>query len=148
MKNSAKGTQHMNRTDLQLISRVRTREAKILLDSAQYAGAYYLMGYAVECSIKSCIAKQTMKHQFPDKDLANKSHVHDLMALMQTAGIWQNLQADMKIHQALSDNWAVVKDWRVTSRYSAAVAPAVARDFYSACVARKHGVLSWIKSYW
>lgn len=138
----------MNRVELQQISKVRVREAKILLDASQFAGAYYLLGYAVECAIKSCIAKQTLKYQFPDKELANKSHVHDLMSLMQVAGIWQNLQIDMKIHQALYDNWAVVKDWKVTSRYTIAVSPAVARDFHSACVARKHGVLSWIKSYW
>lgn len=138
----------MNRVELQELSKVRVREAKVLLDASQFAGAYYLLGYAVECAIKSCIAKKTVKYQFPDKDFASKSHTHEFVNLFQLAGIWPDLQRDIKIHQALQDNWLVVKDWKVTSRYTATVSAAVAKDFHSACVARKHGVLSWIKNYW
>jgi len=138
----------MNRVELQLLSKLRVKESKALLDVGQYAGSYYLLGYSIECAIKSCIAKQTAKYQFPDKEFAAKSNTHDFVTLMQLAGIWQDLQRDTKAHQSLQDNWLVVKDWKVTSRYTASIAPAVAKDFYSACVARKYGVLSWIKNYW
>jgi hypothetical protein len=47
----------MNRNDFQKISRLRVKEAKALLDNGYPAGAYYLMGYAVECALKACIAK-------------------------------------------------------------------------------------------
>jgi len=52
----------MNRTELQRLSRIRIKEAKFLLDGGCYNGAYYLAGYAVECALKACIAKQTHRH--------------------------------------------------------------------------------------
>ena len=48
----------MNRQDLQKLPRTRAREAKVLLDSGRFSGSYYPIGYAVECAIKSAIAKQ------------------------------------------------------------------------------------------
>jgi hypothetical protein len=76
----------MNRQDLQLLSRPRASEAKVLLDGENFAGSYDLMGYAVECAIKSAIAKQTKRHHFPNKQLAVDSYKHDLGSLMKTAG--------------------------------------------------------------
>jgi predicted alpha/beta-fold hydrolase len=138
----------MNRNDLQAISRLRVKEAKALFDAGHSSGAYYLLGYAVECAIKSCIAKQVNKYDFPDRDLAQKAFKHDLTQLLQTAGLWQQLLQDIKSNQNLDNNWAVVKDWKVESRYSASVSKPKARDFYSACTARKHGFLSWLRNYW
>jgi len=138
----------MNRNDLQIISRLRVKEAKKLLDAGYPSGAYYLLGYAVECAIKSCIAKNVKRHDFPDKDLAQRAFQHDLTKLLQTAGLWQKLLNDIKSDQSLNNNWAVVKDWKVESRYSATVSKIKASDFYSACTARKHGILKWLKNYW
>ena len=61
----------MNRYDLQKLSRLRVREAKVLLDNKCYEGAYYLLGYAVECALKACIARQTKAFDFPDRKLIN-----------------------------------------------------------------------------
>ena len=138
----------MNRLDLQRLSRTRTRDAKVLLDSNGFAGSYYLMGYAVECAIKSAIAKQTKRHDFPNKRLAQDSYQHDLRSLLQTAGLWATFESAIRGNTSLSDNWAVVKDWSETSRYTVAVSEAEARDLYSACTARTHGLLSWLKTYW
>ena len=52
-----------------------------MLKAKQYAGAYYLLGYSVECALKACIAKQTKKHDFPDKEVVKKSYVHNLVKL-------------------------------------------------------------------
>jgi len=49
----------MNRNDFQQLADVRIDEAVVLLDQGKYDGAYYLAGYAVECSLKACIAKLT-----------------------------------------------------------------------------------------
>ncbi len=49
----------MNRSDFQRLTRLRLDEAKVLLANERYQGAYYLIGYAVECALKACIAKQT-----------------------------------------------------------------------------------------
>ena len=39
----------MNRSDLQKIADIRVADAKLLLDAGRFEGAYYLIGYAVEC---------------------------------------------------------------------------------------------------
>lgn len=52
----------MNRKDLKLVAEVRLREAEALLNKRYYDGAYYLTGYAVECALKSCIAKKTKRY--------------------------------------------------------------------------------------
>ena len=55
----------MDRRDLQALSRIRINEAKGLLSLGLHDGAYYLAGYAVECALKACIAKETKRHEFP-----------------------------------------------------------------------------------
>lgn len=138
----------MNRQDLQSLSRLRAREAKVLLDAGNFAGSYYLMGYAIECAVKAAIAKQTKRYDFPNKKLANDSFVHDLKSLMQTAGLWSSFDTAMRAAPALGVNWAVVKDWNESSRYILSISEAQARDLHSACTARTHGLLSWLKNCW
>lgn len=57
----------MDRKGLQELSNVRLKEAKALLKVGMADGAYYLAGYAVECALKACIAKETRRYDFPDK---------------------------------------------------------------------------------
>ena len=76
------------------------------------------------------------------------SHDHDLTRLMRTAGLWSRFNSDMQRFSALNDNWAVVKDWSVETRYQLGASEALARDLFSACTARTHGVLSWLKKSW
>ena len=107
-----------------------------------------ILGYSVECALKACIAKQTKRHDFPDKDLAKKTHVHNLEQLLKLAGLAQDLEKDARANKNLELNWAVVKDWKEISRYTAATSAAEAKDLYSACTARKNGILSWIRARW
>jgi hypothetical protein len=67
----------MDRKDLRALSRVRLSEARALLKAELPDGAYYLAGYAVECALKACIAKETQRYEFPDKKRVNSSHTHD-----------------------------------------------------------------------
>jgi hypothetical protein len=46
----------MNREQLQKLTKQRVKEAKILYENRCFDGAYYLLGYAVECGLKSCIS--------------------------------------------------------------------------------------------
>jgi len=138
----------MNRRDLQLLSRIRKREAKVLFDAGNFAGGYYLLGYAVECAIKAAIAKQVRRYDFPDKRTVQDSYTHDLQSLMKTAALWNVLNAAMAASPALQLNWAVVKDWSEQSRYDLQISAVQARDFYSACTSRTNGLLSWLKNYW
>jgi len=111
----------MNRQDLQDISKVRRKEAAILLKAKQYCGAYYLLGYSIECALKACIAKQTNKYDFPDKEVVQKAYVHDLEQLLKIAGLDYQLRQDMKTNRTLEVNWAIVKDWSEKARYKKSV---------------------------
>lgn len=138
----------MNRATFQQISILRTREAAALLSARQFPGAYYLIGYAVECALKACFAKQVHRYDFPDKDLVNKVYTHKLETLLSLSGLMPDLQSEMRSSKALELNWTIVKDWSELSRYELGITEKEAYDMYSATTARRHGVLTWIKRRW
>lgn len=138
----------MNRSDLQAISRLRVREARALLQARFFEGAYYLLGYSVECALKSCIARKVQRYDFPDKKTVNDSYVHNLDQLLGIAGLRTKLNTDSATSPVLSVNWSVVKDWSENARYLQIVPEQQAKDLYSACVSRRHGVLTWLKQSW
>src|SRR5450755_5096604 len=75
----------MDRKDLRALSRVRLSEARALLKAGLPDGAYYLAGYAAECALKACIAKETRRYEFPEKKRVSASHTHDLADLVKVA---------------------------------------------------------------
>lgn len=137
----------MDRCDLQKLSSVRHQEAKVLFQSGQYSGAYYLAGYAVECALKACIAKLTQKHEFPDKDRVNKSYSHKLSDLMTLAGLKTRLDDDMNGSSRLAANWEFARNWSEESRYRL-WNRAEAESMIDAITERKEGVIPWIKRHW
>ena len=138
----------MNRNGFQTISKLRVKEAKSLLDKGFYSGAYYLLGYAVECAFKACIASKTRRYDFPDKKLVSESYTHDLEKLLRLSGLEHKLVDEMRQNLALSINWTTVKDWSEESRYIYGTSEVKAKNLYSAVTARTYGVLSWLKKYW
>src|SRR4030043_2108032 len=108
---------NMNKSDLEVLVDVRVKEAKLLLDNKCYEGAYYLLGYALECAIKACIAKQVREHDFPDKQLANASYTHKLSDLLGVAGLEQKLEEKEKTDEDFKNNWAVANRWSEDARY-------------------------------
>ncbi len=138
----------MNRSDLQKLARRRLREARILLRSRSYEGAYYLAGYAVECALKACIAKQIRRYEFPDRKLVVDSYSHDLEKLINVSALKPRHEAELRSNKDFALNWSVVKDWSEQDRYRLQISRAQASDLYSAIVARKNGVLSWLKQHW
>jgi len=82
-----------------------------------YDGAYYLAGYAVECALKACIAKDTRRHQFPDKKRVDLSHSHDLLQLIRVAGLEDEHNELVRSDRDFEMNWEVVKRWSEQSRY-------------------------------
>ena len=138
----------MNRADLQEISSLRVEEARVLLRNGYYSGAYYLIGYAVECALKACIAKQIRRYDFPDRKLVNDSYTHDLERLLGVSGLKEELDSESAGNQALEENWSIVKDWSEQSRYRSDIPENEARDLLSAVTARRNGVLSWLMRWW
>jgi HEPN domain-containing protein len=138
----------LNRLELQTLAKMRVREAKTLLRNGHFEGAYYLLGYAVECALKACIAKQIKKHDFPDKKIVNQSYTHELGTLFDLSGLKINFQKEIVTNSQLEKNWATVKDWKEESRYRNGIPEKQVKDFFSAVTARKNGILTWIKKSW
>lgn len=138
----------MNRVDLQKIADIRAAEARMLLDGGSFLGAYYLAGYAVECALKACIAKQIKEHDFPDKKFIVDSHTHKLTELLGLAGLRQRHSEYIRQDQAFALNWAVVKDWTPEERYSLSITEKKARDLFDAVTDQKSGILPWLKTHW
>lgn len=138
----------MNKADLEKLVELRISEAACLLKSKHFPGAYYLAGYALECAIKACIAKQVKLHDFPDKDLANASYSHKLQELIGVAGLKQALSRKEENDTEFRLNWAVVKDWSEKVRYDHDIKETRANDLYNAITDTSSGVLAWLKTYW
>lgn len=137
----------MNRIELQQLTRIRIREAKLLLDNGKYSGAYYISGYTIECAIKACIARKTRRYEFPDKNFVNKIYTHDLVQLISSAELKVLLDADMRVNTRLAANWSTIKDWNEKSRYEIK-SEIQARDLYQSIISRNNGMLRWIQQYW
>ncbi len=137
----------MNKSELEKLVQIRVREADILLKSKYFEGAYYLIGYALECALKACIAKQVRAFDFPDKRLANASHTHNLSELIGVAGLKQKLKEQEERDENFKLNWAVAKDWSEVSRYESFIEENKSRDLYKAITDNESGILSWLKKY-
>jgi HEPN domain-containing protein len=137
----------MNCKDLKELTRIRRKEARLLLKNGNYEGAYYLSGYIVECGLKVCIAKQTKKCDFPDKKTVNASYTHNLTDLIKIAGLQPILNMEINQDPDFEVNWTIVKDWSEGSRYEKHTKNE-ANDLYSAITNPRHGVLKWIRQHW
>ena len=137
----------ITRQTLQQLASVRLREAKVLLDNDHPSGAYHLVGIAIECALKACIAKQIVEHEFPDLKKVQEYWKHELDKLVKAAGLEQSLLERAKSDLEFRDNWLTVKDWKVDSRYEEKP-ERTAADIYEAATNSVHGVLMWIKENW
>jgi HEPN domain-containing protein len=137
----------MKRKDFQGLAAVRLKEARVLLRAGCYEGAYYLGGYVIEYALKACIAKQTQRHEFPDKDRAREVHTHGLDALMKYAKLEAALKATERTDPELNKNWRIVQEWWEQSRYERP-SHVEADSLVKAIGERKHGVLRWLRRYW
>ena len=136
----------MNRGDLQRLSNARIREAKILFDAGEYSGAYYLSGYAIECALKACYARQVVRYDFPEKKVL-KIFTHVLPELVVLAQLKDELLLARQSNQDFAASWDVVCRWSEESRYLS-WANADAKEILNAIAHRKDGVLPWIKRHW
>lgn len=142
----------MNRNDFQVLADQRVKEARVLMDHGCYDGAYYLLGYSVECALKSCIAKQIKEHDFPDRKFISDSYTHELDKLLNLVGSLDGEEKTLKNRleedEEVSLNWAVVKAWSEKSRYEYGMSSSEVRDMYNAITSERTGILSWLKNWW
>jgi len=138
----------MNKADLQELVNIRLKEAEILLKSDYYSGAYYLMGYALECACKACIAKNIKQYDFPNKELLKNSYTHDLSKLIGAAGLKQALEKQEEKDGDFKLNWGIAKDWSTSTRYSYVIKRTKVEVLFNAITHDKSGILTWLKTYW
>ncbi len=138
----------MNRRDFQVLSNLRLRDARVLLENQRFSGAYYLLGYAVECALKACIARKSKRFDFPDRRMVNDSYTHDLEKLLRVSGLLDVYEEERQANPQLEINWSIVKQWSEEARYIADITDAQAKEFYLAVIARQGGVLTWLRKWW
>jgi HEPN domain-containing protein len=137
----------VNRRELKELSNIRLREARVLYRARCWDGSYYLAGYAVECALKACIAKATLRYDFPAKDRVIGSHTHSLGALVNLAGLELIRKARYEEDQVFQEYWDAAVKWSEKSRYER-ILPEVAKELLIAVSGKRHGVIPWIKRHW
>ena len=98
----------MNRSDFQTLAEMRIKEALALLENQCYEGAYYLAGYAVECALKACIARNTNQYDFPpDRNTINRIYSHNLDWLdpLREAGLEDAHQERVQSNLIFAEYW-------------------------------------------
>lgn len=142
----------MTREDLQKLAKDRVDDATALISTQRWSAAYHLIGYALECGLKSCVLAhvQNTGMIFRDriylKNLAD-CWTHDLDKLVQLAGLTADLGKAVSVNTNLQSNWLVAKDWKETSRYEEKT-EVEARELFEAITNEPDGVLSWIRMFW
>jgi len=138
----------VNRTEFQELSRLRLAEASALLAGNQASGAYYLAGYAVECALKACIAKQTQAEDFPlSPEEARNVYVHDLKRLVKAADLETELASEQSRSATFGRYWTTTVKWDEASRYSV-WSLADANGLLRAIDDPTEGVMQWLQRHW
>jgi hypothetical protein len=133
--------------DFRDLAEMRAREAKLLLDESEWSGAYYLVGYVVECGLKACLLKDLQSYQMPDKETISKGFTHDIASLTKTANLNGPRDLEAQKDAVFSLNWNVVLSWNESSRY-AIWTETQAWELYEAVTNVDHGVLPWLRKHW
>lgn len=139
----------MNRTQLRQLAEDRVNESFALLEAGRWSGAYYLVGYSVECGLKACVLAYVEKTGaiFQDRKFADKCWTHDIEELVKLGGLEIERGIDISANSSLGVNWSIVKDWNEASRYQQWAEPK-ARRLVEAVSKTINGVLPWIKGHW
>jgi HEPN domain-containing protein len=143
----------MNRADLKRLAMMRLSDARRLLRTRRNdAGAYYMAGYAIECALKACIARNMGQYPFPplirDAELKQFYYTHDLTALLKTARLEALLNQERAVNPTLDTYWGIVTQWSETRRYETQIARAEAESMITAIEEQTNGVLTWLKNHW
>jgi HEPN domain-containing protein len=138
----------MNRTDLQRLADTPVADAETLLQAKRWPAAYYMLGYAVECALKACVARQFRQDEVPDKTVVKNFYTHRLDQLLSISGAKAALESKTAADPAFQVNWNTVRDWTEGARYDHSTTETKARDMLVAVADSKSGVLPWLKTQW
>src|SRR5438552_16621215 len=101
--------------DLRTIARARMHDARVLLQSKRFDGAFYLCGYSVELALKARISQTLKWSGFPEtaNEFRNLQSLktHNLEVLLRLSGVEGGVKS-----KYLAE-WSVVLDWNPEKRY-------------------------------
>ena len=140
----------MTRMEWQQLAERWLVDAKYLLDNQRWSAAYYIAGYAVECGLKSCVLVNLAKNLgeiFEPGNLFEKPRIHDIVKLVEIAGLKDIRKLATDGNNALKQNWLAVEEWNEAVRY-ANTPQREAEKLYNAIVDENNGVMQWIRGRW
>ena len=135
------------KADLEKLAQVRLDDAVLLFQNGRHSSAYYLAGYAIELSLKACIAQSFQPNIIPDKAFVNAIYTHSLNDLLKTAGLFPEFQNAQQADAQLAAAWGIVSNWTEASRYEM-WDPITAATLLTAIQDPQHGVFQWLKKHW
>lgn len=138
----------MDRATLQQLAEVRLKDAEALLSAGQWDGAYYLLGYCIECALKACAARGFGLYQVPERTLITTFYTHDFMKLLSISGIAPEMALKGDADSRFAANWELVRDWNESRRYGVGISETLARGMYHAITDSQSGILPWMKTQW
>jgi hypothetical protein len=116
----------------------------------RWSAAYYLVGYAVECGLKSCVLALVGAHPeviSEERRFSLDAWTHDIESLIVLARLEVDRDADSAANPALYTNWQRVAEWTEESRYLQKTRPEAERLF-EAVTHPNDGVMRWIRLRW
>jgi hypothetical protein len=120
----------------------------MLLANRRYSAAYYLAGYAIECGLKACIARQIRQYEFPPSARFSRDvFTHDLRELVRHADLVNQRDARVARSPQFKLNWEVVQRWSERSRYENWTRQQ-AQQILDAIDQTLAGVMQWIRQHW
>ncbi|MFN3674261.1 MAG: hypothetical protein ACK4VM_20350 [Bosea sp. (in: a-proteobacteria)] len=132
---------------LQTLALMRLDDARALLSANQFSGAYYLAGDAVECGLKSIIARSFRETVIPDRALVQRVHTHNLVELVGLANLRPALDRRIRSSDSFRASWFVASDWNEASRYEIILSP-MAELIVDAVGSEPDGILQWLREHW
>ena len=150
--NDNQGDRVTTRAEWQKLADDRILDAQfhLVVGVDRWSAAFYLVGYAVECGLKSCIVARVAKRPeviYEDKKFSMDAWTHDFERLLLVADIKDDRDNDSEANPALYRNWQRVKDWNEQSRYLQKTR-AEAQRLFDAVTDTQNGVMQWIRARW
>ena len=130
--------------------RILDAKAHLVAGVERWSAAYYLVGYAVECGLKSCVLALVVTHPeviFEDRYFSKSAWTHDLESLLVVAHLKVERDADALANGVLYTNWQRVKEWNEKSRYEQKN-QIEAQRLFDAITDPTDGVMQWIRVRW
>ncbi|MFO0930381.1 MAG: hypothetical protein U0736_25695 [Gemmataceae bacterium] len=130
--------------------RILDAQAHLAAGVGRWSAAYYLIGYAVECGLKSCVLARVTAHPeviYQDRNFSHSAWTHDFESLLIVADLKAARDADVLANPALYLNWQRVKGWNEKARYQQKT-QAEAQDLFDAVTDPNDGVMQWIRARW